>query len=91
MFLFGHLDGIFTYMLSNSPYYVPLETAAGIAPLFRNAIMSHYSGDEQITPEEQAQDDNVGQIAPQLGMVLHSMWTDLPPTDNQYIIDIRKH
>ena len=90
MFISGHLDGIFTYMLSNYPYNFPLVTAAGKAPLFRNAFMAHYAGDEQITPEEQAQDDAVGLMVPQLGMVLHNLWTDLPPSDNQYTIDMSK-
>ncbi|MGA2406577.1 MAG: metallophosphoesterase [Bacteroidales bacterium] len=91
IFISGHLDGIFTYMLSNNPYNVPLGTAAQIAPFFRNAFMAHYAGDEHITPEEQAEDDYVGQLSPQLGMVLHSLWTDLPPSDNQYRIDMRKN
>jgi 3',5'-cyclic AMP phosphodiesterase CpdA len=91
MFISGHLDGIFTYMLSNNPYNVPLATAAEIAPLFRNAFMAHYAGDEHITPAEQAQDDYVGQLDPQLGIVLHNLWTDLRPADNQYNIDMRKH
>jgi len=90
LFLSGHMDGIFTYLLSHDPYNVPPDIAASIAPLFRNAMMAHYAGDEQITPEEQALDDNVGLIAPQLGIVLHYLWTDLAPSDNQYNIDMRK-
>lgn len=89
MFLSMHMDPIFTFLLSNN-YNVPLETAAEIAPLFRNAMMAHYAGDEKITPEEQAKDDLVGLMSSDLGMVLHSLWTDLPPADNQYIIDMRK-
>lgn len=91
MFISGHLDGIFTYMLSSPPYNVPSEYIGGIAPLFRNALMAHYAGDEHITPEEQAQDDYVGQIAPQLGVALHNLWTDLQPADNQYSISMRKN
>lgn len=90
LFISGHLDGIFTYMLQSPPYNVPAEIVTGIAPLFRNAFMAHYAGDEHITPEEQAQDDYVAGLSPQLGMVLHSLWTDLPPSDNKLIIDMRK-
>jgi 3',5'-cyclic AMP phosphodiesterase CpdA len=90
LFLSGHMDGIFTYLLSNYPYNVPVATAASIAPLFRNAMMAHYAGDEQITPKEQALDDYVSGLAPQLGIVLHNLWTDLSPTDNQCTIDMRK-
>ena len=91
MFISGHLDGIFTYMLSSPPYNVPSEYIGDIAPLFRNALIAHYAGDEHITPEEQAQDDYVGQIAPQLGVALHNLWTDLQPADNQYSISMRKN
>ena len=48
--------------------------------------MAHYAGDEYITPEEQAKDQSVGQLAPQLVAVLQSLWTDLPPSDNQLMI-----
>ena len=77
-------------MLSNPPYYIPVATASDIAPLFRNGMMAHYAGDEHITPEEQSKDDYVAQLSPQLGMVLQSWWTDLPPKDNEYTIDMRK-
>ena len=89
MFLTGHLDAIFNFMLSSPPYNVPQPTATDVAPLFRNALMAYYAGDENISPEEQAKVQYVGQIAPQLGMVLQSLWTDLPPSDNQEIIDLR--
>ncbi len=90
LFISGHLDGIFTYMLTNNPYNVPLATATTIAPLFRNAFMAHYAGDEHITPEEKAKDDYAGLLSPQLGIILHNLWTDLSPADNQYTIDMRK-
>lgn len=89
-FITGHMDGIFTYLLSHNPYYVPLPTATSIAPLFRNAMMAHYAGNEQITPEEQALDEYVNGLDPRLGSVLSHLWTDLPPSDNQYKIDMRK-
>ncbi|MEI6678842.1 MAG: hypothetical protein WCL21_09560 [Mariniphaga sp.] len=77
-------------MLSAPPYNVSAEYIGDIAPLFRNAMMAHYAGDEKITPEEQAKVDGVGQISSELGMALYSLWTDLPPADNQYIIDMNK-
>jgi len=90
MFLSGHLDGIFSYMLQSPPYNVPSAYIGSIAPLFRNAMMAHYAGDEHITPAEQASDDYVAGLSPQLGMALHNLWTDLPPSDNKYTIDMRK-
>ena len=90
MFLSGHLNGIFTYMLSNPPYNVPVATAAEFAPLFGHSIMAHYAGDEHITPAELIADQKVGLLSPQLGMVLQSWWTDLTPTDNEFTIYMGK-
>jgi len=90
LFITGHLDGIFTYMLTHYPYSMEAGPAAGIAPRFRNAIMAHYAGDEHITPGEQELDDDVAALSPQLGMVLQNFWTDLTPSDNQYQIYMGK-
>lgn len=89
LFLTGHLDAIFNFMLSSPPYNVPQPTATDIAPLFRNALMAHYAGDENITQDELVKVKAVGLFAPQLGTVLQSLWTDLPPSDNQYMINMR--
>jgi len=91
IFMSGHVDEIFTYMLSSAPYNIPLVTAMMIAPRFKNAVVAHYAGDEHISADEQAKDDLVGQMVPMLGIVLHNLWTDLPPADNQYCISIRKN
>ncbi len=91
IFMSAHVDEIFTYMLSHDPYNMPLVTAMMVAPRFKNAVMAHYAGDEHITAEEQAKDDVVGQLAPILGIVLHNLWTNLPPADNQYCISIKKN
>ena len=90
MFLSAHLDGIFTYMLSSDPYNVPSEYVAGMAPLFRNAFIAHYAGDEHITPKELLKVQGVLLLSPQLGMALQSLWSDLPPADNHLLIDMRK-
>jgi len=90
IFIAGHMDGIFTYLLSNYPYNVPPTIASAIAPRFRNAMMAHYAGDEHITPEEQLNDDYIASLNPQLGIVLHRIWTDLPPSDNQYTLNMKK-
>jgi len=88
-FISGHLDGIFTYMLSSPPYNVPSNYVSQMAPLFRNAFMAHYAGDEHITPLEQLKDDWVGLLSPQLGMILQSLWTDLNPSDNHLILEMK--
>ncbi|MEI7522731.1 MAG: metallophosphoesterase [Mariniphaga sp.] len=90
MFLSAHLDGIFTYMLSSPPYSVPSQYIGDIAPLFRNAFMAHYAGDEHITPKELLKVQGVSLLSPQLGMALQSLWSDLPPADNHLLINMRK-
>lgn len=82
LFLSQHLDGYFGYMLSNPPYSLPDDLVSYGAPLFRNAIMAHFAGDEKITPEEQAKDDVLGGLSPLIGGALGSLWTDINTADN---------
>lgn len=82
LFLSQHLDGYFNYFLSNPPYSLPASYAATGAPLFRNAIMAHFAGDEMISPGEQALDDNFGQLSPLIGGALSTLWTDINTADN---------
>ena len=81
-FLSAHLDGIFTYML-NLKYGVPAPSAVGWAPFFTEAMMAHYAGDENLTHEVPA-------LPPPLNGALYSLWSDLPPSDNQFTVDMRK-
>jgi predicted MPP superfamily phosphohydrolase len=82
LFLSQHLDGYFSYFLSNPPYSLPDSYVATGAPLFRNAIMAHFAGDEMITPKEQAADDQLGQLSPLISGALSSLWTDINTEDN---------
>jgi 3',5'-cyclic AMP phosphodiesterase CpdA len=88
LFLSGHLDAYFNYILTNY-YSVPPDLSAFAAPLFRDAMMAHFAGDEKISPAEQANDDYVGQLAPFLGSALQGIWTDLPPQDNKNFIRLK--
>ncbi len=89
LFLTGHLDAYFNYVL----YYnfgVPAELAATAAPLFRNAIMAHYSGDEKLMPAERKKIDALGKVAPPfLTGALYSLWTDQNPKDNKTHIKLK--
>ena len=82
LFLSQHLDGYFDYFLSNPPYSLPDSYAAAGAPLFRNAIMAHFAGDEMISPAEQTADENFGQLSPLIGGALSTLWTDINTADN---------
>lgn len=79
-FLKAHMDGYFAYVLQYL-FGVPAEYVSSMAPLFRNGWMAHYAGDEKITPPEQKLDNLLGD--PMLMGALQSIWTDLPPADNQ--------
>ena len=81
MFLSQHLDGYFSYFLSNV-YGVPDPYVAEGAPLFRNAIMAHFAGDEMISPEEAAKDEAFGALSPDIAGALQSLWTDINTNDN---------
>jgi 3',5'-cyclic AMP phosphodiesterase CpdA len=76
------------YMLMNPPYYVPEEIAVQISPIFANAMLAHFAGDETITPEASAEIDAVVNISPDLGSIVMGLYTDLPPTDNQLVVDL---
>jgi 3',5'-cyclic AMP phosphodiesterase CpdA len=82
LFLSQHLDGYFGYMLANPPYSLPDDLVSYGAPLFRNAIMAHFAGDEKITATEQANDDVLGQLSPLIGGALSTLWTDINTPDN---------
>jgi predicted phosphodiesterase len=80
-FLVQHLDGYFDYFLQNA-YGLPSDLAAYGAPLFRNAIMAHFAGDEMINPVDSANDKVLADISPEIGGALSSLWTDINTTDN---------
>jgi predicted phosphodiesterase len=82
LFLSQHLDGYFNYYLSNPPFSLPDSYAATGAPLFRNAIMAHFAGDEMISPTELAADNDFGQLSPLISGALSSLWTDINTADN---------
>ncbi len=82
MFLSNHLDGYIGYAISNPPYSLPTELVSMGTPLLRDGFLSHYAGDEKITPEDQAANDAFSQYVPPLGDAVNSLFTDLAPADN---------
>ncbi|PWT73312.1 MAG: metallophosphoesterase [Bacteroidetes bacterium] len=88
VFLSNLLDNYFGYFLASPPYSLPNPLIQTGSPLLRNGIMAHFAGDEHITPDEQAKDDAYGALVPPLGFALNSLWTDLPPADNQLQIKL---
>jgi predicted MPP superfamily phosphohydrolase len=76
------------YMLMNPPYSVPEEMADQIAPLFADAMLAHLGGDEIITPEANAGIQAISEISPDLAGILLGLYTDLPPADNDLVVDL---
>ncbi len=82
-----HFDGYFGYYLQLKG--LDESAAAYFAPRFRNAIMAHYAGDEQITPDEQLQVDELLGVSQELWGAVMTLWKDLPPMDNKILLDLK--
>ena len=69
-----------------------MAEAALVAPHLADGFMAHYAGDEQITPQAevfiQALIQSGDPTKSYLGMMLESLWTDLPPADNCGLFDL---
>lgn len=76
------------YMLMNPPYNVPEDVATLITPIFADAMLAHFGGDEIITPEVSAQIQSVDAISHDMANILYGLYTDLPPEDNNLIVDL---
>lgn len=76
------------YMLMDPPYNVPEDYATLIAPAFAKAMMAHFAGDETISAETNAEIQYVYSISHDLGNILYGFYTDLPPDDNDLVIDL---
>jgi predicted MPP superfamily phosphohydrolase len=81
MFLSQHLDGYFNYII---PLVFPgtsPELTQYAAPLYRNAVMAHFAGDEKISPDQQRKIDSLPNTMLKVGVT--SFWTDLGIKDNK--------
>jgi 3',5'-cyclic AMP phosphodiesterase CpdA len=76
------------YMLMSPPYNVPEEIVSQISPAFADAMLAHFAGDETISDETNATIQAIAGISPDLGQILMGLYTDLPPADNNLVIDL---
>ncbi len=89
-FLSQHLDGYFnyylTYLLGVDPVIVP-----SAVPLFRNGIMAHFVGDEEMPPDQRRKIELLSKLPPGnsvgptpdiLAGIVTTLWTDLGIRDN---------
>jgi 3',5'-cyclic AMP phosphodiesterase CpdA len=77
------------YMLMSPPYYVPEDVATQIAPVFAEAMLAHFAGDETISAEANAAIQSVSEISPDLAGIILGLYTDLPPKDNELEVDLK--
>jgi predicted phosphodiesterase len=83
-FITAHMDGYFENVFTNL-YGMDATTASGIAPFFRDGWMAHYAGDELMPEGIMAVIDG---LPNPLNGALYSIWTDLPPADNNLHINL---
>lgn len=86
-FLSQHLDGYF-YAYLNTLYGAPPSLATFAAPLFRNGIMAHFAGDENMPADQQTLIDQLAGISPQLAGIVTTLWTDTGVADNNTEITV---
>lgn len=86
-FLSQHLDEYF-YAYLNTLYGAPPSLATFAAPLFRNGIMAHFAGDENMPADQQALIDQLSGISPQLAGIVTTLWTDTGVADNNTEITV---
>lgn len=88
-FLSRHLDGYF-YAYLTGLYGVPPSLADFAVPLFRNGIMAHFAGDEQMPPDQQALIGQLAGFSPQLAGIVTTLWTDTGIIDNNTTLTIQQ-
>jgi 3',5'-cyclic AMP phosphodiesterase CpdA len=88
-FLSHHLDSYFTELLQNR-FGAPAALAQMASPLFRNGIMAHFAGDEQMPPDQQAQINALGGYSADLAGIATILWTDLGVADNNVTLQYQQ-
>jgi hypothetical protein len=86
------LEGLITGLIEQPPYSLSASDAAALAPWLGDGLVVHYAGDEvmpaDVLVESQtllAATDFVHQLS---GAMLQSIYTDLPPPDNNVTVDL---
>jgi predicted phosphodiesterase len=76
------------YMLTNPPYNIPEDMATQVSPLFAEAMLSHFAGDETLSAETYLNIEEISAVSPDLGNILLGLYTDLLPGDNELVVDL---
>jgi hypothetical protein len=84
------LPALATYQLETG-FGVPHEQAVQLAPFVADALIAGYAGDEAPNAATRGfLDGLMGSPEPlhSLGMLLYGLWTDLPPGDNNLVLQL---
>jgi 3',5'-cyclic AMP phosphodiesterase CpdA len=76
------------YMLMSPPYNIPEDVAVEISPVFAEAMLAHFAGDETISDEAIAKIEAVSEVSSDLANIIYGLYTDLPPADNDLTVDL---
>ncbi|HJX66600.1 MAG TPA: metallophosphoesterase [Polyangia bacterium] len=90
--LLAGLDQYIAALITAPPYSIAADQAQQISPWMAEGLVAHYAGDELMPSDMRANiqslytaTDYPTKLA---GMLLQSVWTDLPPPDNNVALDL---
>jgi len=94
-YLYTGLIDLATYMLTHPPYNLPLSTGQFLAPAMAEGFAAHYQGDEgsrPVSPQTQGIIAYLRSLGDPMSLMmantLTSLFTDLPPADNNLTISL---
>jgi hypothetical protein len=76
-------------MLMNPPYGVGEDIATQIAPVFAEAMLAHFAGDETISAETNAKIQGINEYSSDLANIIYGLYTDLAPKDNNLVVSLK--
>ncbi|HLK28059.1 MAG TPA: metallophosphoesterase [Puia sp.] len=88
-FLSQHLDSYF-YSYLTGVYSAPSDLATFAAPIFRNGIMAHFAGDENMPADQRALINQLGTFSGQLAGIVTTLWTDTGVPDNNTTVQFHQ-
>jgi hypothetical protein len=86
------LETLIASLVEAPPYSMPIERATVIAPWLGDGLVARCAGDEVMPADALTESQTLrasSAFVEQLsGTMLQSIWTDLPPADNQVTLDL---
>jgi hypothetical protein len=90
--LLAGLDQYIASLIAAPPYSISADQAQQISPWMAEGLLAHYAGDEFMSSDTQVNIQTLrstGDIHTALAAtMLTSIWTDLPPPDNNLTLDL---